>query len=80
MIMVALPTERCVIKLATYGRLEMGEVPREAFIEKATPKDMIIRPIVKKIYRFINSDNDFSVILLTLLPLLFYDDALKSIL
>ncbi|ADK31948.1 hypothetical protein BP951000_1970 [Brachyspira pilosicoli 95/1000] len=40
-IIVVAPTDKPDIVLATYGTLEIGEVPSAALIEKAIPKDII---------------------------------------
>ena len=48
---VALPTESGVSKLKVYGRLEIGDVPRPAAIEKAIPNDIIQRPAISMTIR-----------------------------
>ncbi|MDY2933492.1 MAG: hypothetical protein SOT05_05330 [Anaerovoracaceae bacterium] len=50
--------------LITYGKLEIGEVPSAARIEKATPNAIIRSPAHKTRYRFIRSE--FIIILLHL--------------
>jgi hypothetical protein len=55
MIIVATPTVNGDIRLTTYGTLEMGVVPKLAFIEKATPKDMINRATQRNMYLLIYS-------------------------
>ena len=42
---VAIPTVKGENKLTAYGTLEIGEVPRFAFIENATPNAIIASPI-----------------------------------
>jgi hypothetical protein len=66
--MVNTPTVIGTIRLNTYGTLEIGDVPRFAFMEKATPMDIINRPVKKIKYLltysvFINafSLSDYSV-------------------
>lgn len=44
MMIVAVPTVSGVNRLKTYGTLEIGEVPRLALIENATPKAMTESP------------------------------------
>jgi hypothetical protein len=44
MMIVVVPTERPVISPVTYGTDEIGEVPREALIENATPKAIMPNP------------------------------------
>ena len=41
-------------KLATYGRLEIGNVPKAAFVIKLIPKELITNPKVTKAYYFSN--------------------------
>ena len=38
-------------KLSTYGILEIGEVPKLAFVTNATPKELIKSPNKNTIYR-----------------------------
>ena len=42
---VVVPTVRPLICSVTYGRLEIGEVPRFPLIEKPTPNAMLIQCI-----------------------------------
>jgi len=44
------PTVSGKIKLITYGTLEIGDVPRFAFIENATPKDITNKPMPRNRY------------------------------
>lgn len=49
--MVTSPTLRGTNKLTVYGTLEIGEVPRLAAMENATPKAIIQSPVIKTIMR-----------------------------
>ena len=49
--MVTSPTLRGTSKLTVYGTLEIGEVPRLAAMENATPKAIIQSPAIKTIMR-----------------------------
>lgn len=57
--MVAVPTVRGVNRLMTYGTLEIGEVPRLALMEKATPKAMIASPASRMTIRFKIEDDSW---------------------
>jgi hypothetical protein len=51
-VIVAVPTLKGVNRLIAYGTLEIGDVPRLALIENATPKAMIARPTRRSRYLF----------------------------
>ena len=53
--MVIFPTVIGMIKLNTYGTLEIGDVPRSALMEKATPKDIANKPVKKNKYLLTHS-------------------------
>lgn len=52
MIMVVVPTDRDDKSDVTYGKLEIGDVPRSALMERATPRAMRIRPIASRMVCF----------------------------
>ena len=47
---VAVPTVSGANRLTTYGTLDIGEVPRLALIEKATPNAIMARPARRRRY------------------------------
>jgi len=49
---VASPTVTGEMRLIAYGTLEMGDVPRFAFIENATPSAITSRPAPRNRYLF----------------------------
>ena len=67
--MVASPTVTGEIRLITYGTLEMGDVPRFAFIENATPNDITNRPAPRN--RYLLRYSVFMALLQMLIPVVF---------
>ena len=60
----AVPTVSGAKRLTTYGTLEIGEVPRLALMENATPNAIIDNPIRSRRYRFrIYTDNLFKFLI-----------------
>ena len=53
-IIVVIPTVSPLICPVTYGKLEIGEVPKFPLMEKPTPKAMISRPTIRKSHLFID--------------------------
>ena len=49
--MVTTPTDSGVNRLIVYGTLDIGEVPRSAAIENATPRAIIHRPMTRTAIR-----------------------------
>ena len=52
---VTVPTETGRISLTTYGKQEIGDVPREAITESATPNPMQYKPAIKIRIRLIGN-------------------------
>ena len=50
-VVVVVPTDSPEINDVTYGTVEIGEIPRSALMENATPKAMIVKPRHKKTNR-----------------------------